>query len=222
MRRRASGGPRETTQSVHLRKLRPALPSQAVGPVEPYCSLRCKDEAKAVRYARAKLAGYETCNMADLPQDVQDAVRMKIAHALAGGYDEQARRLTPALRKAIFDDESRCVLCGAPGTEIDHIDGPSANPENLRVICRDCHKAVTEERFVPIEDGSRQAKKSSELWLRIGAPRPIRPCDADGWSSIWRAWARNTVSRALSACATFSRPTRPWRSLEQHRAPSPR
>jgi 5-methylcytosine-specific restriction endonuclease McrA len=160
------------------------------GPAEPYCSLRCKDEAKAVRYARARLAEYGTCRVAELPEDIQDAIQMKIAHALAGGYDEQARRLAPALRQAIFDrDGSRCVICGAPGTEIDHAHGPSAEPENLRVLCPDCHKAVTRNRFVRVEDGSREARKSRQLWLRTLAPHPIRPCDVDDWASIWREWA---------------------------------
>ena len=44
----------------------------------------------------------------------------------------------------------RCSVCNAYAREVDHIvplenGGPPYDPENLQVLCRDCHKAKTRE-----------------------------------------------------------------------------
>lgn len=152
-----------------------------------YCSTRCHDEAKLVRYARRKRIEYG----GHLPADIHDAIGMKIAHALAGGYPEQARRLTPERRGAVFKrDESRCVLCGGVGEEIDHIAGSSNELDNLRLLCDACHNQVTRSRFRPIDGDPAKEARHRELVLRIAAREPLRPCDAADWHTIWRTWVR--------------------------------
>lgn len=94
-----------------------------------FCGLSCKSEAEAVRYGRAVQSRYGS----DPPEDIAYALKMKIAHALGGGYRATARRLSPARRvEVVARDAGRCVLCGKPGEEIDHIDGDSDELNNLR------------------------------------------------------------------------------------------
>ena len=112
-----------------------------------YCGPRCRMQAKAVRYARGK-----NCEYGDaMPDDIALAIRIKIAHALTDGYDERARRLTAEQRKEIIErDRGQCVLCGASGTEIDHIDGASNTPSNLRLLCDPCHNKITVQHLQPV------------------------------------------------------------------------
>lgn len=149
----------------------------------PYCSLSCRSEAKAVRYARQARAEWHDRPM---PDEVEYAVGIKIAHALNGGYDEAARRLPPEIRQAVrVRDRSRCVQCQAPGTEIDHIDGPDKNLSNLRLLCSSCHRTVTEAHLQPITDAG-HLERRDQLVARINSDEPTRPCDEPNWD--WRAW----------------------------------
>lgn len=47
-------------------------------------------------------------------------------------------------RRVIARDKGVCVLCGAPGTDVDHIDrfGPH-DLWNLRLLCHPCHMRRT-------------------------------------------------------------------------------
>lgn len=149
-----------------------------------YCSLRCHDEAKTVRYARKKYLE----SPGGLPSDIHEAIDMKRGHALAGGYDETARRLSPETRQTVKDrDRGLCVLCGCAGDEIDHIDGPSSDLSNLRLLCHDCHMDISKARFRPITDDETWARRQA-LMLRIHAAEPLQPCDGPEWSTSWRAW----------------------------------
>ncbi len=66
---------------------------------------------------------------------MREAIGLRVAHLLAGGYHRQARALTPELREFVFArDEGKCVACGKPGEEIDHIDGDSSDLANLRLV----------------------------------------------------------------------------------------
>lgn len=152
---------------------------------QAYCSLNCSSTAKAVRYGRQKAAEWRGQQM---PEDIRYALRIKIAHALNGGYDEDARRLPADTRQAVHNrDRSRCVLCGAPGTEIDHIDGPDSSLTNLRLLCTPCHRTVTEAHLRPVTE-SRHLELRDAIITRINSPEPIRPCDEPNWN--WRAWCR--------------------------------
>ena len=121
-----------------------------------------------------------------MPEDIKYALRIKIAHALNGGYDEDARRLSPETRQAVRDrDHDRCVLCGDAGTEIDHIDGADDSLVNLRLLCGHCHQTVTEEHLRPITE-DRDKVLRDEILARINSEEPMRPCDQPNWN--WRAW----------------------------------
>lgn len=149
------------------------------------CSLQCKDEAKAVRYARRKYAEYP----GGLPEDIEYAIGMKIAHALSGGYDGVARALTAATRELVIKrDGGKCVTCGHPGEEIDHIDGPSPDLSNLRLLCIPCHHAVTDLHLNPISD-TETAVRRDALVARIKSEMPILVCDDEQtWATEWRVW----------------------------------
>lgn len=150
---------------------------------QAYCSLACSSAAKAVRYARQKRAEWHGRQM---PEDIKYAVRIKIAHALNGGYDEDARRLAPETRRAVRErDRDRCVLCEGTGTEIDHIDGPDSSLSNLRLLCSACHRTITEAHLHPVTDDS-DLDLWNQLMTRISSEEPTRSCDEPNWN--WRAW----------------------------------
>ena len=100
-----------------------------------FCSDLCKDEAKFVRYYRACLLDGRD----ELP-DVQEALRIRMAHLLNGGYPEDERQLSKAVRDAVIArDKGRCRKCRKPGNQIDHLRGNSDGLANLQVLCSRCH-----------------------------------------------------------------------------------
>jgi 5-methylcytosine-specific restriction endonuclease McrA len=147
-----------------------------------YCSARCREKAKFVRYARGCLRD----GRAHKDPDVGYALRIRMAVILGGGYPPQ-RSLPRAVRLAVIErDQGRCRLCGAPGEEVDHIDGSSPALNNLRLLCRACHRKVTEDNLVPAT--AEQAEEAQALWSRVRAVRPRRLCDDEQrWASGWRA-----------------------------------
>jgi len=55
------------------------------------------------------------------------------------------------LRRArVLREEPLCRVCGVPATDVDHIvahaDGGTDNRENLRAVCKPCHKKHTAEQ----------------------------------------------------------------------------
>ena len=156
-----------------------------------FCGELCKQAAKAVRYARAVIAD----GRIELP-DVQEAVIVKIAFVAGGGYDEAARRITPERRQEVTaNSDGKCVRCGAPGDEIDHINGSSDSPDNLQLLCRSCHKAKTDLSLRPASDESVRLVHHP-LWERIRADEPHQPSDASGWA--WRQWASTVPDKELA------------------------
>lgn len=160
------------------------------GPRQVYCSPRCKSEAEAVRYARRRIAEYPD----GWPEDIEYAITIQIAHALAGGYDKEGRRLAPEVRAAVIERaKRRCEMCGEPGVDIDHIDGPSADLGNLRLLCKGCHEMVTRSHLVPIVDET-DAAQHEALWRRIRAAEAERPSDDADWPSKWSEWVKSQRS----------------------------
>lgn len=147
-----------------------------------YCSALCKEKAKFVRYARGCLRDGRTHR----DPDVAYALRIRMAAILGGGYPPE-RSLPRAVRLAVIEsDQCRCRLCGAPGEEIDHIDGSSSDLSNLRLLCQACHRKVTEEHLVPATAG--EVEEARALWARVMAVQPCRLCDDDQrWASGWRS-----------------------------------
>ena len=153
-----------------------------------YCSELCEQEAHYVRYAR------RTCQDGRAEQpDVRDALTIQRAHVLSGGYPARERRLSPKLRAAIFErDSRRCRFCGAVATEIDHIGGPIDgvinHPDNLQALCHDCHTRKSLSATVPVPPDEQGAlAKARALDARIEAPLPVRPSDdEENWAKAWR------------------------------------
>ena len=125
------------------------------GPVDAapwmYCSPLCSETASTVRYARGV---QRDGRIAD--PEVQEAVLIHIALVLGGGYNADRRRLTDQVRREVLDrSEGRCVECGEPATEIDHIDpgfvGNINDPTNLQGLCSACHRTKTMKAFRPLQ-----------------------------------------------------------------------
>lgn len=129
------------------------------------------------------------------PEDVLEAIRTKMAHTLSGGYDKEARQLSPQRRAEVWErDRGTCVLCDEPGEEIDHIDGPADDLTNLRLLCKTCHHKVTASHFRPIADDDVETKALvHQIWLRVQSVEPLLACDAKGWAEreAWRRWVRS-------------------------------
>src|SRR5205807_2656541 len=84
-------------------------------------------------------------------------------------------------------DGGRCVICGAQGSEIDHIASSSPELGNLQLLCGSCHREKTAQSFRPIEAGSPEELLKFELDFRIAAPNPVRACDDEQrWAGLWR------------------------------------
>jgi hypothetical protein len=151
---------------------------------EIFCSELCKDEAKFVRYSRACERDGRNAR-----PDVQQALRIRLAHILADGYPERARQLPSSVREAArLRDEGRCRACGKPGNEIDHVRGNSNDLGNLQLLCSECHIRKTTSNFVRIsaETHPEAWAKHQGLLARIRAREPMRFCDREDWDKIWR------------------------------------
>jgi 5-methylcytosine-specific restriction endonuclease McrA len=143
-----------------------------------FCTQLYADYAKLVRYWRrvSRDGSMETD-----PQ-VEYAVKVQIAHLLAGGYDRQARMIPPDTRALVKARDKVCVSCGAPGEETDHIDGPSSDPGNLQLLCKDCHHAKTDANMVPASD-DQKALIAGMLLKRVLPEQPAQLSDATAWSA---------------------------------------
>ena len=146
-----------------------------------FCSELCLQTAKAIRYVRMKM----TEGTFDRP-DIAEAIEMKMASLLGGGYPARARLVPSAVRRAIFQrDEYKCRLCGGPATEIDHIADSSNEMDNLRALCRTCNMSLAQAKFVPA--GPEHVEEADRIWHRIEADAPERLCDDEvNWKLLWR------------------------------------
>jgi 5-methylcytosine-specific restriction endonuclease McrA len=157
-----------------------------------FCSEKCQQTAKAIRYGRATLR--DGRYQRDL--DVRQAIDMRIAHILGGGYPERACSLSDEQREAIFiRDNRRCCLCGAPATSIDHIAGSSPDPSNLQALCKPCNMAKARAHFrkATLEE----AAEGNAIWARIRATQPVRLCDDEKqWNELQKEIAAEQRKRA--------------------------
>lgn len=154
---------------------------------EVYCGPPCRSVADVVRYMRSVRERYGERP----PEDVQYAIQIQIAWALAGGYPSE-RRLDAETRDFVKSrDGGNCLLCGETGDEIDHIAGDSNRPSNLRLLCSTCHRKVTLTRLRPL-DGTNtdQNARLLEILVRASADEPVRPCDVADWQAKWSSWVR--------------------------------
>lgn len=147
-----------------------------------FCGTGCRETAKAVRYARGV---FRDGRLED--SDVMRAVDAKFSWALMGGYDIRERRVSQRVRaEVVARDRGRCVLCGAPGAEVDHKAGSSPDPSNLQFLCFKCHQSKTRVVAPP---GAEYVFRSVRLPLwhdRVVPDEPVRQCDSAEWVNEWR------------------------------------
>ena len=159
-------------------------------PVKPilYCSPNCKQEAELIRYARSCIKDGRIH-----AQDVREAITIKMAHILNGGYNSQERYVSEELREHVHQHfNGVCCQCGEPGTDVDHIAGPSNDVDNLQLLCRSCHNKKTLLRVQPVcrdnDDYDRLLQRRTLIDARIEAEEPIQICDNDvNWNEDWRS-----------------------------------
>ncbi len=153
-----------------------------------FCTEACQQQAGLVRYLRRTIEDGRI-----LDNEILEAVGTRIVILNGGGYPARARKISQARRdEIILRDRSVCQICGKPGTEIDHIDGSSDDPANLRLLCGPCNR-----RRVEIAIRTVTANSDPELFAyiealaedtahRAAAGLPIRFVDDAGWSTQWR------------------------------------
>ena len=113
-----------------------------------FCCQQCRDEAKFVRFLRKEIASAGEFEP-EAPSAVVEALRTKMHWALKGGYSVAVRTISAADRKAVIKrDGGRCVNCGEPGKEIDHLLISQLTKEfgtvaRLQLLCKKCHRDIT-------------------------------------------------------------------------------
>ena len=147
-----------------------------------FCCDLCRTEAKFVRYFRGCLADGRYKQ-----DDVKEALRIRLAHILSGGYREKIRQIPKETRKLVFDRDNGLCKCGKKGTQIDHIHDDCNKPENLQTICILCHIQKTRKRFVKFTKESHPElwEKRKNLLIRVFSPQPLRLCDSIKWKNLW-------------------------------------
>lgn len=149
-----------------------------------FCSNRCREMAKHIRYIRNVTAASRLYD-----SDIQEAVSVRLLMLTGGGYPQKERVLTPARRREILERDSyTCRVCGARADSIDHISGSSDRPADLRALCRDCNRRESFQRAVPAtEERAEQIRRLFwEIAERVAAEPPMRLCDSEQWKTAWR------------------------------------
>jgi 5-methylcytosine-specific restriction endonuclease McrA len=166
------------------------LPDEAEG---LYCSEQCSQLAKMIRYWRRVVRDSRIQQ-----PEVREAIQIRVAHILAGGYHETARRLSDGIRRRVWErDGSRCVLCGQPGTEVDHIRDDSSDLGNLQLLCTDCHHVKTAARMTPASEAQRAAIAALYA-ARVVPDVPTLLCDDEQrWPHEWSALKKARRQRLI-------------------------
>jgi 5-methylcytosine-specific restriction endonuclease McrA len=157
-----------------------------------FCGEFCRQVADFVRYSR----GVTRDPARAKDPEVVEAIRVRMAILIGGGYPTGARHLSLEQRAAIIErDGGKCRECGAPAKEIDHIAGSSADPSNLQLLCHECHMTKTKSSFVPANE--MQKAWAKQLWdTRIYPDAPLRLSDdTERWGKEWRALKKERTDR---------------------------
>lgn len=164
-----------------------------------FCSELCRQTAEVIRYWRAVISDgrIET-------GDVRDALRTRIAHLLAGGYPKHERQLPDQVRRQVWArEQGRCRTCGAPGEEIDHIDGNSADLGNLQLLCAACHHDKTAQRMSPASVEQRRYLAILQ-GSRVVPPAPLLLCDDHTqWATVERDLRMQRRQRLLEELGQY-------------------
>ncbi|WP_166879143.1 HNH endonuclease [Salinibacterium sp. ZJ450] len=159
-----------------------------------FCSKWCNEISSTVRYTRAVLRDGRYRR-----PDVQEALAVRNGFILYGGYASLGRELPTEVRDEIKNrDHGLCRECGKPGNEIDHVDGSSADPSNLQLLCHDCHIEKTTQRMRPASD----KEKSLLLAIHLSRVLPDEPVllgdDELAWQSRWQSLKSARRTRLLA------------------------
>lgn len=158
-----------------------------------FCSSWCAEISAAVRYQRAtgRDGRFDRA-------DVRWAVQVQNAFLLGGGYQALGRDLDTGTHLQVKTrDDGKCRLCGKAGTEIDHIDGSSADLDNLQLLCSDCHRAKTAESLVPALP-EEQAQLVGMYLTRVVPDVPTLLADDESeWRHRWRGLKKARKQRFL-------------------------
>jgi 5-methylcytosine-specific restriction endonuclease McrA len=171
--------------------------------------------AKTIRYGR----GVHADGRIREPE-VKEALRIALASVTGGGYPRAERRLLTEQRQAILErDGGLCQSCDGPGNEIDHIGGPIDgdinHPDNLQVLCAECHRKKTMSNHRIATDPEHIAR-ALELRERIYTPDVEHPCDDHAtWKDVQRVSHRRPPQRVLRQ----PRKPRSRRSLDERAGP---
>lgn|GEM_PF-2189132 len=160
-----------------------------------YCSEMCQQMAGTIRYVRACRRDGRIFR-----PDVKEAIQMRVAQTVAGGYPTKDRRIPDDLRRTVMEGANgQCQKCGRDFdpddadaiATIQHMDGSSSEPSNLQAWCRRCNMADAQSRFVRIADGSPESRAIAEMKTRWESTVPLRPCDDDErWKDVWQKMAK--------------------------------
>lgn len=154
-----------------------------------FCLELCKQEAGFVRYFRARAAEERL-----MQADIKNAIDMKLAHILGGGYPERAREVPPRVRaEVIAFSNGKCYSCDEPGSDVDHIKGSSSALSNLQYLCRSCHDKKTRAGFKKMRRDTHPEEfaKLDMLLARGRSKAPLRVCDRADWDDL-----RHQIERA--------------------------
>ncbi len=159
-----------------------------------FCCELCMQTCDTVRYWRRVVRDgrYER-------PDVRKAVRTRVAFLLAGGYGKAARRLSRGIRDQVWErDGAVCRQCGKPGEEIDHIEGDSPDPDNLQLLCKDCHHAKTDARMQPATDEQKELI-AALVATRVKPEVPALQADDEvRWKAEWSDLKKARRERLLN------------------------
>lgn len=167
-----------------------------------FCSPFCKELTEYIRMCRRWVRN------ADKQSDPNYAevfyIRIGQINSFIAGHRKDINQIIPiAMRRMVFErDNGLCVLCGKPGTEIDHTNevkelvGKSVL-ENLRLLCHECHSNKT---FADMERSRKKGMTESETELvrvthmlhiapRVNSDIPLQISDDEqNWQNVWRNW----------------------------------
>jgi hypothetical protein len=148
-------------------------------PARLFCDSYCKAVATTVRYRRRKeREGFRKRTDWD---DVLMAIRTQESFVIAGAAYDRGRRIQGAQRDAVFDAKGRtCVKCGAPATDIDHIDGTDlSSVENLAPLCHHCHLVKShDDQYGPVS--AEAAMRSLAVLETLASPEVVALAKASG------------------------------------------
>lgn len=130
---------------------------------------------------------------------------MRMAYALWG--QAPAKPLLAVTRAAVFAAKGdRCLSCGAPATDVDHVVSAAFGDNslaNLQPLCHSCHLEKTLSSPMPWDTSSEDAivnheRREATYWARVRAQPSLRACDDERtWPSGWRTvMSTRVASRA--------------------------